>query len=304
LDNLYKVIGQRDIELDWLKKNYQYLSRIEKVSLLEKENENIPIQRQCELLGMARSSAYYEPVPMSQNDKAIMDLIDEIYTAAPFYGNRRIRHELNTKHGVPIGRDHLRTLMHLMGIQAIYPKKKHALSCPDDTCKPYPYLLRGVKIERPDHVWSADITYVKLQEGFAYLIAVIDWFSRYVISWKLSNSLEIDFCLECLEEALRKSRKKPEIFNSDQGSHFTSPRFTEILKGNGIAISMDGRGRCLDNIFVERLWRTVKQENIYLNEYENVLAVRQGLGRYFPFYNESRPHQSLEYRTPQKVYFR
>jgi putative transposase len=231
-----------------------------------------------------------------------MDLIDQIYTARPFYGNRRIKYELNLTHHVPIGRDHLRTLMNFMGIQAIYPKKK--LSWRNKNHQVYPYLLRNLKIEKPNQVWSTDITYVKLEEGFAYLIAIIDWFSRYVINWKLSNSLDIEFCLECLEEAMAQNKNKPDIFNTDQGSHFTSPQFTGILKSENIQTSMDGRGRCLDNIFVERLWRTVKQENIYLNNYQNVLETRKGLNEYFQFYNEQRRHQSLDYLTPKEVHFR
>jgi len=229
-----------------------------------------------------------------------MDRIDTIYTKHPYYGNRRIKHELNKTHNIPIGRKHVRTLMEKMGLQAIYPKKN--LSIPNTENAIYPYLLRNVEIEKSDHVWSTDITYIRLKEGFAYLIAIIDWFSRYVINWKLSNTLEIEFCLECLKESL-KNKKRPMIFNSDQGSHFTSPQFTDILKGNEIQISMDGRGRCLDNIFVERLWRSVKQEDIYLKAYENVVQTRKGLNEYFRFYNNERRHQSLNYRTPREVYF-
>jgi len=228
-----------------------------------------------------------------------MNLIDAIYTKHPFYGNRRIKAELNLTHHIDIGRDKVRTLMETMGIQALYPKKD--LSLPDTQHRIYPYLLRHLSIEKPNQVWSTDITYVKLKEGFAYLIAIIDWYSRYVINWKVSNTLEIEFCLECLEEALQKA--KPDIFNTDQGSHFTSPRFTGILETHEVQISMDGRGRCLDNIFVERLWRSVKQENIYLNEYKDVLETRLGLQEYFPFYNTKRRHQSLDYRMPAEIHF-
>jgi len=228
-----------------------------------------------------------------------MNLIDAIYTEHPFYGNRRIKAELNLTNGIAIGRDKVRSLMETMGIQALYPKKN--LSFPDKQNKIYPYLLRNLNIEKPNQVWSTDITYIRLKEGFAYLIAIIDWYSRYVINWKVSNTLEIEFCLECLEEALQTA--KPDIFNTDQGSHFTSPRFTGILGANGIQISMDGRGRCLDNIFVERLWRSVKQENIYLNEYKDVLETRLGLQEYFPFYNTKRRHQSLNYRMPSEIHF-
>lgn len=283
------------------KKNYRYLAHSQKISLIEKDYENITVKRQCQLLGISRESAYYQSTKISPADKRIMDLIDEIYTAHPFYGNRRIKAELNLTHHIYIGRNHVRTLMRIMGIQALYPKKN--LSWKNKQHKIYPYLLKDLKIEKPNQVWSTDITYIKLTEGFAYLIAVIDWFSRYVLSWKLSNSLDIDFCLECLQEALAQTKNKPEIFNSDQGSHFTSPKFTEILETHQIQISMDGRGRCLDNIFVERLWRTVKQENIYLNSYQNVLETKTGLNEYFLFYNDARRHQSLEYLTPKEVHF-
>ena len=257
-----------------------------------------------ELLGRSRASCYYQPAGISETDKRIMDLIDEIYTAHPYYGNRRIRAELNYTHQIPIGRDHTRTLMKLLGLQAICPKTKTGLSWPDANNVVYPYLLRNTKIARPNQVWSTDITYVRLEEGFAYLTAVIDWFSRYVIAWRLSNSLEINFCLDCLNEALDASKHQPDIFNSDQGSHFTSKQFTGILQNNNIQISMDGRGRCLDNIFVERLWRTVKQENIYLNSYQDVSETKTGLSKYFPFYNCERRHQSLNYRTPAEGYFK
>jgi len=280
------------------------LIRAEIAPLIEKQNEKISIQRQCALLGISRASIYYQPVGVSDADKQIMNLIDLIYTAHPYYGNRKIRAELNLTHQIPIGREHTRTLMKLLGLQTIYPKTKKGLSWPNANNCVYPYLLRNVKIARPNQVWSADITYVRLEEGFAYLIAVIDWFSRYVISWRLSNSLEIDFCLDCLNEALDASKHKPDIFNSDQGGHFTSKQFTQILQNNNIQISMDGRGRCLDNIFVERLWRTVKQENIYLNSYQDVRETNIGLNKYFPFYNHERRHQSLNYRTPAEVYFK
>jgi putative transposase len=228
-----------------------------------------------------------------------MDIIDTLYTAHPFYGNRRMKAELTLTHGINIGRDKVRALMQTMGIAALYPKKNLSLSNIQN--KIYPYLLRNLNIEKPNQVWSTDITYVRLKEGFAYLIAIIDWYSRYVINWRVSNTLEMDFCLECLEEALQTAR--PDIFNTDQGSHFTSPRFTGILEANEIRISMDGRGRCLDNIFVERLWRSVKQENIYLNEYKDVLETRLGLQEYFSFYNTERRHQSLDYRMPAEIHF-
>jgi len=230
-----------------------------------------------------------------------MDLIDRIYTDWPFYGNRRMKAELNNEYNISIGRKHIRTLMHTMGLEAIYPKPK--LSVPGDNHKIYPYLLRNVKIVKPNQVWSTDITYVKLEHGWAYLVAIIDWYSRYVLDWKVSNNLEIEFCLDCLTDTLT-TETIPDIFNSDQGSHFTSAQFTSILKERGINISMDGRGRCLDNIFVERLWRSVKQENIYLNNYVDVKDARNGLTEYFKFYNQKRRHQSLGYKTPMEIYFK
>jgi putative transposase len=271
--------------------------------LIDENNGNICLKRQCQLLGISRSSIYYQLAPISNEDKKIMDLIDAIYTDWPFYGSRRIKYELNRTYQIPIGRDHTRTLMEAMGLEAIYPKKKLNLSSKDNENKIYPYLLGGLEINRPNQVWGTDITYVRLETGFAYLIAIIDWFSRYVVNWKLSNSLEIEFCLECLREALGKSQAMPEIVNSDQGSHFTSPKFTGILEAKQIQISMDGRGRCMDNIFTERLWRTVKQENIYLNSYQNVAQARTGLNEYFSFYDNLRRHQSLDYQTPAEVYF-
>lgn len=287
--------------MNWtgLKKRCHSFTRDERRNLIEKKNEQISVKKQCSLLGIARSSLYYRPEGISEEDRETMNLIDEIYTAHPFYGNRRIKAELNKTHDVAVGRSKVRTLMEHMGICALYPKKN--LSRPNKQHAIYPYLLKNITPKKPNEIWSADITYVKLLEGFAYLIAIIDWFSRYVIAWKVSNSLEIDFCLECLEEALKKG--KPDIFNSDQGSHFTSPRFTGILEKSDIQISMDGRGRCLDNIFVERLWRSVKQENIYLSSYRNVLETRLGLQEYFRFYNTERRHQSLEYATPESIHY-
>jgi len=232
-----------------------------------------------------------------------MNLIDQIYTDKPFYGKRRICSDLKNIYHISIGIKHTRALMKIIGLEAIYPRKKKNLSSPGKGHQVYPYLLRGLEIVRPNQVWSTDITYIKLKSGFCYLIAIIDWYSRSVLSWKLSNTLEMDFCLEAYEEAIKKFGP-PEIMNTDQGSHFTSPRFIEISLRNNVKISMDGRGRCLDNIFVERLWRSVKQENIYRLNYENVLEVRMGLKKYFEFYNNERPHQSLNYQYPSTVYFR
>lgn len=270
--------------------------------MIEKEHPNISISRQADLSGVSRSSVYYEPAQASEKDKQIMDLIDIIFTESPFYGSRRIMAELKYTYKIDIGRDHTRTLMGIMGIEAIYPKKKQNTSNSDQNRQAYPYLLKGLEIIRPNQVWSIDITYIRLADGFCYLVAIIDWHSRYVISWKLSNTLEIGFCLDALDEALEKSI--PEIFNSDQGCHFTSPIFTGRLLDKNVLISMDGRGRCLDNIFVERLWRAVKYENIFINSYNSVSEVRSGLNDYFCFYNNKRRHQSLDYRVPAEIYFK
>lgn len=269
--------------------------------LIDRSCENISIKRQAELAGISRSSVYYTPVPVSKEDLITMNLIDMTYTDCPYYGKRRIRAILNNKYFIPIGIKHTRTLMQNMGLEAIYPKKK-GLSNPGKGHKIYPYLLRGLNIERPNQVWSTDITYIRLANGFCYLVAIIDWYSRYVVGWRLSNTLEIDFCLEVYEDAI-KNFGCPDIMNSDQGSHFTSPKFINISKGNNIKVSMDGRGRCLDNIFVERLWRSVKQEKIYRFDYKNVLETKIALGEYFPYYNNERPHQSLDYIYPAEKYF-
>lgn len=227
-----------------------------------------------------------------------MDEIDRIFTAHPFYGKRRMTVTLRQM-GKDIGVKHTRTLMLKMGLEAIYPKKR--TSIPNPSHRVYPYLLRDVEIIRPDQVWATDITYIRLLGGFVYLTAIMDWHSRYVLSWKLSVTMEKEFCMEALEEALKINL--PEIFNSDQGSQFTSPEFTGLLEGRQVKISMDGKGRCMDNIFTERLWRTVKYEEVYLKNYATPLEARRGLEGYFRFYNNIRPHQSLDYRTPAQVYF-
>jgi putative transposase len=249
------------------------------------------------LLGLSRSSLYYGPAGESAEDLRLMRRIDEQYTACPFYGSRRMTAWL-VEQGEEVNRKRVQRLMRAMGLEAIYPKPR--LSTPGKGHKIYPYLLRGVTIERADQVWSADITYVPMTSGFMYLAAVIDWFSRYVVAWRLSNTLDGSFCLEMLEEALRSG--KPEVFNTDQGVQFTAAAFTGRLETAGVAVSMDGRGRALDNVFVERLWRSVKYEDIYIRGYEAVPELHWGLGRYFGFYNDERLHQSLGYRTPAAVY--
>ncbi len=257
----------------------------------------LSVRRQCELLGLSRSSLYYEAVPESAENLRLMRLLDEEYTAHPFYGSRRLTQWL-TRQGKDVNRKRVQRLLRLRGLVAIYPKPK--LSAAGSGHRIYPYLLRNVKIERRDQVWSTDITYVPLTTGFMYLAATIDWYSRYVIAWRLSNTLDGSFCLDMLEEALHSGR--PEVFNTDQGVQFTSQAWTSRVELAGAAVSMDGRGRCLDNVFVERLWRSVKYEDIYLHGYAGAPELCSCLGRYFPFYNEERPHQSLEYRTPGEVY--
>lgn len=262
------------------------------------DDKTFSVRGQCRLLGLNRSSLYYRPIPVSAEEQLLMNRLDEIFTRYPFYGSRRLRVSLQLE-GFPVGRDHVRTLMRTMGLTAIYPKRD--LSRPHPEHRIYPYLLKDIAITAPNQVWSADITYIRLVTGFMYLVAIIDWFSRYVLSWKLSNTLEADFCVEALEEALTQGT--PGIFNTDQGAQFTGLDFTNVLLNRGIHISMDSRGRALDNVFVERLWRSVKYEEIYLNEYRMVPELKEGLGRYFGFYNHRRPHQSLGYQTPSVVHY-
>ena len=258
----------------------------------------IPIRRQCELLGLSRSGYYYQPKGENVLNLHLMNLIDEQYMKMPFYGVERMTAWLR-KNGYPVNPKRVRRLMRKMGIEAIYPKKKLNLS--SEGHKKYPYLLEGLVIDRPDQVWCADITYIRMVQGFLYLIAIMDWYSRYVLSWRLSNALDVGFCLEALDEALAMSR--PDIFNMDQGVQFTSKDFTGRLESYNIKISTDGRGRVFDNIFIERLWRSVKYEEVYVKNYESVRDAIEGLTRYFQLYNKERIHESLGYRTPHEVYF-
>jgi putative transposase len=265
--------------------------------LVEIGHANLSVRRQCELLGLNRSSLYHAPAMESAENLRLMRLLDELYLVWPFYGSRRLTAWL-VQHGESVNRKRVQRLLRLMGLEAIYPKPR--LSVPERGHRIYPYLLRGVRIERPDQVWSTDITYVPLRSGFMYLAATMDWYSRLVLSWRLSNTLDGTFCLEMLDEALRRGR--PEVFNTDQGVQFTAEAFTSRLRSAGVAVSMDGRGRCLDNVFVERLWRSVKYESIYLRGYESVAELAQGLAEYFEFFNHARLHQALAYRTPAAVY--
>lgn len=269
-----------------------------KRELIEPGHAVISVSRQCELLSLSRSTFYYQPRPESELNRLLMRLIDEQFTRTPFYGVPRMRAWLH-RQGHPVNIKRVRRLMRRMGLEAIYPKRW--LSQPAEGNRIYPYLLRDVVVERPNQVWCSDITYIRMRQGFIYLVAILDWFSRYVLSWEVSNTLDTSFCLAALRRALDVGR--PEIFNTDQGSQFTSDDFTGVLKAAGIRISMDGRGRVFDNIFVERLWRTVKYEEVYLHDYRTVREAKAGLERYFPFYNRERLHESLGYQTPHEVHY-
>lgn len=258
------------------------------------------MRKQCQLLSIHRSSLYYEPVPMSERDVLFMRLLDEQYLRTPFWGVRKMTKYLQSL-GYRIGRDHVRTLLRTMGLNAVYPEPTTSHANPQHAV--YPYLLKDVEITEPNQVWSTDITYIRLAHGFVYLVAIIDWYSRYVLSWRLSNTLDTPFCVEALEEAIERYGQ-PQIFNTDQGCQFTSLEFTNVLRTHTISISMDGRGRCLDNIFIERLWRSVKYEDVYLHNYETIPEARAGLTAYFQFYNAERFHQSLDYQCPCDVYFK
>lgn len=256
------------------------------------------ITRQCELIGLPRSTWYYEPQPETAENLHLMRLLDEQYTRTPFYGSRRMVHALGEQ-GWNVNRKRVQRLMQKMGIEAIYPKPR--LSDPAAGHRIYPYRLRGLAITRPNQVWGTDITYIRLRGGFVYLVAILDWFSRYVVEWEVSITLDTSFCLSALDRALAKA--KPEIFNSDQGAQFTSEEFTSRLESTGILVSMDGRGRAMDNIFTERLWRSVKYEEVYLKDYSGVPDAIDNLKAYFQLYNFERPHQSLNNQTPATVYF-
>ncbi len=260
---------------------------------------NLPVSRWCKLLGVARSTAYYQSKLVSDEELELMRLIDEIHLELPFYGSRRIRDELEVR-GYTVNRKRVQRLMRLMGLRALYPKPR--TSRPGQGHKIYPYLLADLSIDRPNQVWATDICYIPMAKGFMYLVAIMDWYSRRVLSWRVSNTLDSDFCVEALEAALRQY-EAPEIFNTDQGAQFTSESFTNVLKAHDIRISMDGKGRWVDNVFVERLWRSVKYEEVYLYAYETPAGLRNGLSRYFDFYNTRRRHTSLQRRTPDAVYF-
>lgn len=279
------------------KKNFTFLTRQEKKLLIDKNHKKLSIARQAELLAVSRSSVYYAP-RINPDELRKLSLLDRLYTKYPFYGSRRLRFALDDEYRILIGREQTQRLMRILGIEAIFPK--HQTTIPAPGHKIYPYLLRNLPVIRPNQVWSTDITYIPLENGFCYLTVILDWFSRYVLTWELSENMETAFCARALKSAL--ARALPEIHNSDQGSQFTSMEYTGILEASKIQISMDGRGRCLDNIFTERLWRTVKYEDIYLKHYRTIQEAYEGLQNYFPFHNQKRRHQSLNYKTPEMAY--
>lgn len=265
--------------------------------MIEAHPAPVSVAKQCELLGLSRSSFYYRPQEAPPLDRQVMHAIDRIYTQYPFYGVRRMQQALR-RAGYTVNHKRVHRLMQRMGLQAIYPRASR--SAKDASHRVYPYLLRDRVIDRPDQVWASDITFLPLLDGFVYLVAIMDWFSRFVLAWRIANTLDAAFCLAALEEAL--SRGRPEIFNTDQGTQFTSIDFTQRVEQAGVRMSMDGRGRCMDNIVIERLWRSLKYEDIYLNAYETVAEITEGVERYFDFYNCIRFHQALDYATPAQRY--
>jgi putative transposase len=273
------------------------MSRSQRLGMIDREHPELSLVRQCSLLGVSRSSLYYQPAPASAEDLELMALLDRQYLKTPFYGSRKMTAWLRTQ-GYQVNRKRVRRLMQVMGLEAIY--RRPNTSKPGAEHKVYPYLLKGVAIDRVNQVWTADITYLAMARGFLYLAAIMDWHSRYVLAWRLCNTMAVDFCVEALEEALSKGN--PEVFNTDQGSQFTSEAFTGMLLEQGIQVSMDGKGRYTDNIFVERLWRTIKYEEVYLKAYQNGSEARAGMGAYLDFYNWERPHQALGYQTPGEVF--
>ena len=274
------------------------MNRPERLALVDHDDPEVPVVTQCRLLKVARSTLYYRPVPVSADDLAVMRRMDELHLTWPFYGSRRMAAVLR-REGWAVNRKRAKRLMRVMGIEAIYQKPNTSKGHPDH--KVYPYLLRGLAIDRPNQVWCADITYIPMAKGFVYLVAVMDWFSRRVLSWRVSITMETDFCVEALTEAMERYGQ-PEIFNTDQGVQFTSASFIDELADRGVRISMDGKGRYLDNIFIERLWRSLKYEEVYLKAYASVAEARRNLGEWLAFYNDVRPHQSLDYRTPREVF--
>jgi putative transposase len=297
VEELYTEIGRLTTQLAWLKKKVSDLTRTERLSLLDFHDSELSVKAQAELLGLNRSSLYYKPVAPSPEELALKHHIDEIYTEYPFYGSRRITAQL-CREGYQVNSKAIQRHMNEMGIAGICPGPN--LSKRNIQHQVYPYLLRGLKITAPNHVWGIDITYIRLTRGWVYRVAIIDWCSRYVVSWELERSLELDFVLRAVRRALQQAQ--PTIVNSDQGSHFTSPAYIDLLQTAQVQISMDGKGRATDNIFTERLWRSLKYEEVYLNEYTSPRQAREGIQSYLSFYNTKRPHQALDYQTPAEVY--
>jgi putative transposase len=274
------------------------MSPSERRALVDRDDPDLSVAAQCRLLNVARSTLYYQPAPKDPDDLALMRRMDELYTKWPFYGSRRMVAALR-QDGLTVNRKRVRRLMRVMGLEAIYQKPNTSQGHPDH--KIYPYLLRGLAIDRPNQVWCADITYIPMAKGFVYLVAVMDWYSRRVLAWRLSITMEADFCVEALQEAITR-HGQPEIFNTDQGVQFTSAGFLDELESRGIRVSMDGKGRFLDNIFIERLWRSLKYEEVFIKAYGSVAEARQGIGGWLSFYNDERPHQALGYQTPRSVF--
>nr|WP_086014989.1 IS3 family transposase [Thioflavicoccus mobilis] len=298
IETLHAKIGQLAMENDFLSKGARAQPMSARRAQIHTEHA-LPKVRRCALLGVARATAYYRPAPVGEQDLALMRLIDELHLQWPFYASRRLRDELQ-RHGQWVSRQRVQRLMRRMGLQALYPRRR--TSQPGKGHKVYPYLLRNLSIDHANQVWATDITYIPMAKGFMYLVAIMDWHSRRVLSWRVSNTLDADFCIAALQEALGRFGA-PEIFNTDQGAQFTCEAFTGVLKEQRIAISMDGKGRWVDNVVVERLWRTVKYEDVYLRAYETPGQLRLGLRRYFDFYNCRRRHSALDRRTPDAVYF-
>ncbi len=303
IEELYKALGKTQIERDWVLKKLRSLGLKIRKSLVESKLKKLPITRQCELLNMGRSYIYYKPKPkISDYDIHIMNRIDEIYTIHPYYGYRRMFHSLKQE-GFLLSMKKTAKLMKIMNLKALYPKvRKINTSIPENNSKKYPYLLKGIKIERPNQVWASDITYIRLAKGFAYLCAVIDLYSRAILSYKLSPVMDDELVAKTIENAIDKHKTTPEIFNSDQGSQYTSKKTIDILKKHNISISMDAKGRCYDNIIMERFWRSLKQENIYPSRYKTITEARVGIDEYINTYNTKRLHSSIGYMPPLKFY--
>ncbi|UCE55132.1 MAG: IS3 family transposase [Desulfobacterales bacterium] len=299
IDELYRQIGKLQVERDFLFQKAQSLSRKQRKQMIDSSEPNLSVMSQCQLLNISRASFYYKHKPIKAEDLQLMRLIDEQYLKTPSWGSRSMRNHLR-RLGYKINRKKVQRLMRLMGLEAIYPKPR--TSRPHPQHRVYPYLLKNLKIDRANQVWAADITYIPMSRGFMYLVAVMDWHSRKVLSWRLSNTLDTDFCVEALVEALSRFGS-PQIFNTDQGAQFTASAFTDVLKSHNVRISMDGRGRVQDNIFIERLWWTLKYQYLYLWSFDNAAELRKGLEQWFNLYNRERSHQALDNLTPDEVYF-